>query len=115
MSAAVAPLPLSPLARVEPMPAVRIGGEIDLATIDQVTAALSPIADAVPPGAALIVDAREVAFMSASAVRLLIGLETRLAERGSELVLVQPSHAVRAVLAAATATSVRLKDLIGTC
>src|SRR4051812_50084773 len=83
MSAAVAPLPLSPLARVEPMPAVRIGGEIDLATIDQVTAALSPIADAVPPGAALIVDARGGAFMSASAGRLLFGLGTRLAG-GSE-------------------------------
>jgi len=69
-------------------------GEIDLATVDELGAAL---AQAAQESGHVVLDLRAVAFMDSAGVRLVLTTSRALDERGGALTVVQGPHEVRRV------------------
>lgn len=69
-------------------------GEIDLATIDLVRAA---VAGEQQPGEAVVLDLREVGFMDTSGLRYVLELNDRAKQEGFGLLLVRGPRAVQRV------------------
>lgn len=74
---------------------VAIAGELDIATVPRVRAALS--AHAVAGGDAVVVDLSEVTFMDSSGLSLFLTLERELRERGGRLAIACPDGAARLI------------------
>jgi anti-anti-sigma factor len=73
-------------------PLVRIAGELDLANVGEVEAAVAPIVDARPER--LVVDLSALAFADSSAIALLV----RWANLAGEIEIRQPSLLLRRVI-----------------
>jgi stage II sporulation protein AA (anti-sigma F factor antagonist) len=69
-------------------------GEIDLATVDQVRAAIEREHG---PGEALVVDLRAVGFMDSSGLRMVLELSERAQDEGFDLRVVRGPSAVQRV------------------
>ncbi|HEX2024969.1 MAG TPA: STAS domain-containing protein [Actinomycetota bacterium] len=74
---------------------LRLEGELDLATVGEVEAALQEL---VRQGGDITLDVRELRFMDSSAVQLLIRTSQGLDDRG-RVVLDHPAHSVRRLIA----------------
>jgi anti-anti-sigma factor len=75
---------------------VTIAGELDLATVPRVSAALS--AEPVASARAVVVDLAGVTFMDSTALATLIGLEHDLAARAGRLAIACPEGPARLLL-----------------
>jgi anti-anti-sigma factor len=76
-------------------PRVRVRGEIDMLTVDSLRTRL---ADTIPPGSILTIDAARIAFLSVDGVRAFLQVARRLHTAGSELVLDPVSPAAELML-----------------
>jgi anti-anti-sigma factor len=74
---------------------VALRGELDLAGVDDLLAAV----EAVPPGARVMLELRELAFIDSSGIRAFMTLDTRARSEGWTLLLADPQDVVRRVLA----------------
>jgi anti-sigma B factor antagonist len=74
---------------------VTITGELDIATVPRVRAALS--AHDVAGGEAVVVDLSDVTFMDSSGLSLFLTLERELRERGGRLAIACPDGAARLI------------------
>jgi anti-anti-sigma factor len=75
---------------------VRVSGEIDLSTVEEVRA--GAMGGAGPAPDRLVLDLRDVTFMDTSGIRLLVELMRREAEGGPALVVVEAHPSVRRLL-----------------
>ena len=75
---------------------VSIGGELDLATVPRVSAALS--AEPVAGARAVVVDLAGVTFMDSTGLAALLTLERELAARGGRLAIACPEGPARLLL-----------------
>lgn len=66
---------------------VRVGGEVDMATVGALRIALTGIVDTAPPGGLLLVDTAQVTFLSAAGVRLLVQTRERVRAGGGVFVV----------------------------
>ncbi len=82
------------LVREEGRPRLVVGGELDLASVPQLEAALPAPA----PGETLVVDLRELAFIDSSGIHVLMGLDTDARARGWSLVVVRAGADVQRIL-----------------
>lgn len=84
--------------RVGAVPVVRVGGDLDIATVAQLRTQLLDLADERPP--AVVVDLSEVTFLDSTGIGVLIGARRRLLRLGSDLLLASPSPAADLTLRA---------------
>jgi anti-anti-sigma factor len=75
---------------------VALSGELDIATADQLTAALGDVSPA--SGERLVIDLTAVAFMDSTGLRVLIAANGTAAEGGYELVIVTGESPAKRVL-----------------
>ncbi|TQJ22776.1 anti-anti-sigma factor [Micromonospora sp. A202] len=75
---------------------MRVGGEVDIATVAAFRSALW----SAPPRPVLQLDLSELRLLSAAGIRTLLAAHLRVRARGGELVLVDPSPVVARVLRA---------------
>jgi anti-anti-sigma factor len=80
------------VARVADAPVVMLTGEIDLSTVDQLVAALEPLAGRV------VVDLVGLSFLDCGGVGALVGVRNRLQAGGGDLHFRSPQLQVRLVL-----------------
>ncbi len=96
------------LAVIDRSPLVEVTGELDLSSGDELEALVVPM---LKPGAEVGVRLRDVTFADSSGLGALLALLQRAGEEGAEVVLVEPSRAVRRVLeVTATAELFRIVD-----
>jgi len=79
------------ISRTEDPPGLRLTGEVDLATVEELSSALEPD---VRKGGDITVDISGLRFMGSSGVQVLIRALVSLQGRG-RLVLLNPGHSVR--------------------
>jgi anti-sigma B factor antagonist len=78
---------------------VALTGELDVATAAALRARLLTLAASEPAPAHVVLDLRDLAFVDASGISVLLAAQRSLAARGATLVLRRPSRPVRRVLA----------------
>ena len=83
------------LAVIDRTPVVEVTGELDLSSGDELEALVAPM---LTEGAEVGIVLRDVSFADSSGLGALLALVQRAAEQGAEIVLIEPSPAVRRVL-----------------
>ena len=73
---------------------VALTGELDIATVDQLSVATSEV----PAGALLVIDLANLEFMDSSGLRVLMNLDVRARDEGWSLAISGPQPAVRRLL-----------------
>ena len=84
---------------------VALAGEIDLATCEELGAAIEPL---IEPDQTIVVDLSEVSFMDSSGLRVFLRARALLNDKGGTLVLRKPTEQVRRLFVA-----VGLDSLLG--
>ncbi len=84
---------------------VELTGEIDLATCEELAAAIEPL---IEPDQTIVVDLSEVSFMDSSGLRVFLRARALLNDKGGTLVLRKPTEQVRRLFVA-----VGLDSLLG--
>ena len=77
---------------------VSLAGELDLATGDQLRTRLTKVIEADPAPEQVVLDVRDLEFVDASGISVLLGAQRSLSARGGELVLRSPSRLVQRVV-----------------
>ncbi|GGR97039.1 hypothetical protein GCM10010169_47000 [Micromonospora fulviviridis] len=85
------------LAREGPAAVVRVGGPLDLATVDRFVGLVDRLVAGGPP-AVLVLDLSGVTFFCAAGVNALLAVRRRVASAGSALVVREPSRITVKVL-----------------
>ncbi len=73
---------------------VRVAGELDRMTADELSGCLSEAVESADPPAAVVVDLTEVSFLGACGISLLLDHQDRCLRRGSAWVVVADNAAV---------------------
>lgn len=74
---------------------LRLSGELDLSTIEQLERAVASSVDGKPE--LVVLDLRKLVFLDSTGLRLMLQLDSRLAEVGGRLVLVEGPRRVHRV------------------
>lgn len=77
---------------------IRVGGEIDMATVGGLCTVFNEIVDKAPPGCRVVVDVADVVFLSAAGVRVMAQTGQRLRVAGAAFVVYPVSSVVERVL-----------------
>lgn len=79
-------------------PVIRLGGDLELHTVDRLRGCIADFLPQVDKGAVVLLDLREVSFMDSSGLSALIGVHKQLAAHGAAIRLTDPPAHVRRML-----------------